>query len=755
MVWAVRDQHSVNRSSRAGVASVAVTPALTGFGRAHGPRNLLCVPDQDLTAAVRATAAPDAAVGHEAHGSAPGGSAANDVIPATGTDGTAPAVTVGRRWRVGAIVTTAALVAGCVAAALAAIVPARQEIPGLPDAGTFTELALPAVTGLFDMMAAVTIGWLLGAAALAVPQKSGIVDVGGYRCLRAASLSAIVWAASGLALVPLLVADALGRPLDQSLNATTMATALGVLADARGALIAAGIAVAIAIAARMVMRVTWAFVLLAAALFALVPVALGGHAGIAADHDFAVDSMIYHLFGAALWVGGLVALIGLAKQHARHIDVIARRYSTLALVAIVAVAASGVINAKLRVPSPYYMWTTSYGRMVAAKILLVLLLGVVGYLHRRRTLPLIHDRGDARPLIRLAAVEIVIMAVTIGVAATLSRTATPPLPGVVPTNQELVLGFDLPGPPSIANLMLFWRFDLIAGTAALAAAVLYLVGVRRLRRRNDAWPAGRTIAWLAGCAVLLWATSSGMGAYAQAEFSIHMVEHMLLAMLVPILLVLGGPVTLLMRALPAAGRDDPPGLREAVVGFVHSPFTRFVTHPLVVLPLFISSFYALYFTDLFDVMISSHPGHLFMEIHFLLTGYLFYWVVIGIDPSPRQLSHPVKMAIMLASLPFHAFFGLALMSSHHLLGADFYQRLALPWVGDLLHDQQLGGGIGWGFTEIPLLIVMIALMAQWARSDERRSRQQDRRADITHDEDLAAYNAMLSAMADRDRVGQD
>ncbi|MBN9611594.1 MAG: bifunctional copper resistance protein CopD/cytochrome c oxidase assembly protein [Actinobacteria bacterium] len=675
----------------------------------------------------------------------PTGAAANIVIPAEKT---------GRRWRAGAVVITAALVTACIAAALAAIVPARQEILGLPDAGEFTQLALPAVTGLFDMMAAVTIGWLLGAAALAPPQRSGIVDVGGYRCLRAASLAAMVWAASAVALVPLIVADALGRPILQSLDATTMSTAIGVLADARGALIAGGIAVVIAIAARVVMRVTWAFVLLALALFALVPVALGGHAGISTDHDFAVDSMIYHLFGASLWIGGLVALIGLAKQHVRHIEVVARRYSTLALVAIVAVAASGVINAKLRVPGPSEMWSTAYGRMVAAKILLVLLLGVVGYLHRRRTLPQIRDNGDARPLIRLAAVEIVIMAVTVGVAATLSRTATPPLPGIVPSNEELVLGFDLPGPPSIRNLTLFWRFDLIAGTAAVAAAVLYLVGVWRLRRRGDAWPAGRTIAWVSGCAVLLWSTSSGMGAYGQAVFSMHMIEHMLLAMLVPILLALGGPVTLLMRALPAAGRDDPPGLREAVVGFVHSPFTRFLTHPLVALTLFVASFYGLYFTDLFDVMISSHPGHLFMEIHFLLTGYLFYWVVIGVDPSPRQLSSPVKLAVVLASLPFHAFFGLALMSSHHLLGADFFQRLALPWVGNLLDNQQLGGGIGWGFTEIPLLIVMIALMAQWARSDERTSRQLDRRAEITHDADLTAYNAMLARMAERDQVNQ-
>ncbi|MEO7125328.1 MAG: CopD family protein, partial [Nakamurella sp.] len=308
------------------------------------------------------------------------------VIPGLLTTSAQPSVGA-RRWRVGVVTATAALVTACVAVALAAIVPARAIIQGLPDAGEFTQLALPAVTGLFDLMAAVTVGWLLGAAALAPPQKSGIVDVGGYRCLRAASLSAMVWAASGLALVPLTVADALGRPLADTLNADAMSTALGVLASARAALIAVGIAIVIAIASRLVMRIGWVFVLLALALFALVPIALGGHAGQVENHDFAVDSMIFHLFGAALWVGGLIALIGLAKQKVRHIDVVARRYSTLALIAIVAVAISGVINALLRIPLLSEMWTTAYGRLVAAKIVLLVVLGAVGYLHRSKTLP--------------------------------------------------------------------------------------------------------------------------------------------------------------------------------------------------------------------------------------------------------------------------------------------------------------------------------------------------------------------------------
>ena len=155
--------------------------------------------------------------------------------------------------------------------------------------------------------------------------------------------------------------------------------------------------------------------------------------------------------------------------------------------------------------------------------------------------------------------------------------------------------------------MLFdWRFDLIFGTAAIVMALLYLAGVRRLRRRGDAWPTGRIVAWLLGCAVLLFATSSGIGRYMPAMFSMHMAAHMLLSMLAPILLVLGAPVTLALRALPAAGGGEPPGPREWLLAALHSRVSRFLTHPVVATVLFVAGFYGLYFGGIFDAAV-EHP----------------------------------------------------------------------------------------------------------------------------------------------------
>lgn len=657
------------------------------------------------------------------------------------------------RWSVAGVALAAVAIAVCVAAGLAAIVPARQVVVGIPAPEFAVKYGLPAVKALFDLAGALTVGWLAAAVLWVPPQRSGILDVGGYRAMRAASLSAWLWCASAAALIPLSFADAVGRNLTQALQADLLIKAVQQWDPSRGYLLVAGAAALIALFSRVVLRPGWACWLLVTALCSLVPQAISGHASANADHDVAVDTMLVHLVGISVWIGGLVAFLGLARQRIDHLDVMARRYSTTALISFVAVALSGVGNTWVRFTYLSDLWTTDYGRLVLLKCVLLLSLGVFGFAHRQRTLPALRS-GRRGPLLRVAAVEIGVMAVTLGVAAALGRTASPPPSGVLPSQFDLgleeTLGYTLSGPPTFWRLLTDWRFSFLFGTAMLLAAGLYLYGVLRLRRRGDVWPVGRTIAWLLGCLLVLMATSSGLGRYALSQFSVHMIAHMVLGMGAPILLVLGAPTTLALRALPAAGRSGVPGLREAIVAVMHGRLVRFFTHPLVVLPLFIGSFYAVYFTGIFQAMMTSHLGHLLMNLHFLVIGYLYYWVIAGVDPAPRRLPYPAKLGLLLVALPFHAFFGLALMSSHEALATSYYQSLGLPWVTDLVADQRLGGAIAWGATEVPLLIVLIALVAQWARSDERAGRQADRRKDEVGDPDLDAYNAMLTALAERD-----
>ena len=659
------------------------------------------------------------------------------------------------RWRVTAIAMATVVIGACVSIVISVFLPSRYAVAGIADSGQFTELTLAAMKAAFDLSAALTVGWLIAAFALAPPQRSGIFDVGGYRAIRAASLSAWVWTAVSLAMVPLTLADERGKTLARVLDADDLQAGLREFPVIRGYLICAVIAVLIALFSRIVMRPGWALVLLLAGLCALLPQALGGHASGSDDHDVAVDTMIFHLVGISIWIGGLLAFLGMVRQNVPHLPSIARRYSNLALVAFIAVGLSGLVNAYIRITYLSDLWLTSYGRLVVVKAIALITLGLFGYAQRKRALPAI-ARGKRRPLVRLATMELIVMGATVGVAAALGRTAPPAPSGVAPSalnaTIEPILGFPLSGPPTLFRILFDWRFDYLLGTAAIVMAVLYLVAVRRLRKRGDAWPPGRTWAWMIGCFVILIATSSGLGRYAETQFSLHMIAHMLLGMVVPILLVLGAPVTLALRALPVAGKNNPPGLREAIVAGVHGRLARFLTHPLVVLPLFIGSFYAIYFTPLFGIMIQSHFGHLVMSVHFMVVGYLYYWVIIGIDPGPRRIQPMIKLGLLLAALPFHAFFGLALMNSHTLMASNYYRDLALPWVTDLVGDQRLGGAIAWGATELPIIIVLIALLSQWAKADDRENKRVDRHKDLVGDEELEAYNNMLAGMAGRPPV---
>jgi putative copper resistance protein D len=282
--------------------------------------------------------------------------------------------------------------------------------------------------------------------------------------------------------------------------------------------------------------------------------------------------------------------------------------------------------------------------------------------------------------------------------------------------------------------------------------VAYLHGVRVLRTRGDDWARGRVLAWVLGCVVLLITTSSGVARFSPALFSVHMIMHMSLTMLVPVLLVLGGPVTLALRVLRPGGKTAGP--REWLVWALHSPVTRVLAHPLVAASLFVGSFYLLYFTDLFEQAMLYHWAHQLMNIHFLVTGYLFFWQVIGVDRAPRPLPHLGRLAMLFGVMPFHAFFGVIVMNSQGVIAETFYRYLTLPWhsaVPDLLADQRLGGGIAWATGEIPMIIVVIALVSQWAKADDREARRTDRKAEQDGDAELSAYNAMLDQLAARDR----
>lgn len=643
-----------------------------------------------------------------------------------------------------------ALLAGAVASAIGVLSLAEAlTATGLPDPGPVTTYGLPFVRAAGEIAAVIAVGSFLFAAFLTPPQPNGVLDAGGYRALRVGTGASAVWTVCAALLVPLTVSDVSGQPLREHLDPLSIWSAASLVETANAWRWTAFLAAAVTVASLPVLRWSWTPILLAGAMLTLAPLGLTGHSSTGGAHDLATNSLLFHLGAGALWAGGLLALLVHAIRGGAHADVAARRFSALALWCFVVMAVSGVVNALVRI-EPADLLRTEYGWLIVGKVVALALLGLIGWRQRRTSVAALQTDPEARrPLIRLALVEAAVFGATFGIAVGLSRTPPPPLLEQ-PSPVEVAIGYDFSGPPTAARILFDWRFDLIFGTAAIVMAVVYLLAVRRLRRRGDPWPIGRTLGWLCGCAALLFATSSGLGRYMPAMFSMHMVAHMVLSMLVPILLVLGAPMTLALRALPAAGRGDPPGPREWLLAALHSRISRVVTNPIVATVVFVAGFYGLYFGGLFDAAVDNHAAHVLMNLHFLLSGYLFYWVVIGIDPAPRQLPQLGKLAMVFASLPLHAFFGVVLMGTKTVLGEPFYRSLQLSWHTDLLGDQQTGGGIAWAAGEVPLVIVMLALLIQWRRSDQRTATRLDRAAERDDDADLAAYNRMLAELARRD-----
>ena len=644
-----------------------------------------------------------------------------------------------------------AVLAGVTAAGLGALSLADAlTATGLPDPGPVTTYGLPFVRAAGEIAGVVAVGSFMFAAFLVPPQQNGVLDADGYRALRVGTVASGVWTVCAALLVPLTVSDVTGQPLTSRLSPSDIWSVASLVETAGAWRWTAFLAAIVTVASIPVLRWSPTPLLFAGSLVTLIPLALTGHSSSGGSHDLATNSLLIHLIAAALWAGGLLALLVHALRGGGHADLAARRFSAVALWCFVAMALSGVVNAVVRI-RPADLFDDGYGWLVIAKASALCALGVIGWRQRRSGVAALQSDPDARgPLIRLALTEAVIFGLTFGVAVALSRTPPPPPPVFNPSIPAIEIGYDFAGPPTVARVLFDWRFDLVFGTAAIVMALLYLAGVRRLRRRGDSWPTGRIVAWLLGCLVLLFATSSGVGRYMPAMFSMHMAAHMLLSMLTPVLLVLGAPVTLALRALPTAGKGDPPGPREWLLAALHSRVSRFFTNPIVATVLFVAGFYGLYFGGIFDAAVGTHAAHLAMNLHFLLTGYLFYWVVIGIDPTPRPIPPLGKVAMVFASLPLHAFFGVVLMSTKSVLGESFYKSLQLYWHSDLLGDQRLGGGIAWAAGEMPLVVVMIALLVQWTRSDRRTAKRLDRAADRDDDAELAAYNAMLAELARRD-----
>ena len=594
-----------------------------------------------------------------------------------------------------------------------------------------------------------TVGALLAMAFLLLDVK-GKVSTSGEKLRDFLKVSAATWFIGVVGSIIFTLAQILGTPLSGALDVMTIRSFVTQITLGQYLAFEAVIALIVFVCTFQAKKILSLIALLGLSVVGLIAPVFQSHAASGGSHSLVIGSLIIHVIALSLWVGGILAI---AMLSATDRAIAVPRFSQLALWSAIAVVVSGTVNAWTRLNFEA-AWNSTYAYIVIAKTVATIALVGLGYLHRKNLegKESINWVGFAK----LLTVEAIIMVVTVAMGAWLSNTSSPNRPGIQEYDPALaIVGFSTPPKPTWSSIFLSYEPNaLIIGILVIMVA-LYVKGVMVLTKRGDKWPVGRTISFALGIAVIDFATSGGLGLYAHFSFSYHMIAHMLLAMIAPIGLVLGAPMTLALRTLPQGRTPTERGVRGSLLAALHSKIGTFYTNPIVALLIFDGSLFALYFTDLFASMMQSHIGHLFMTLHFLAAGFLFFFVVIGIDPNPRKIPHLVQIVILFAAMSIHAFFSVALMSTTTLIDKGYFASLQTPWLTDLLADQKLGGSVGWAMGEIPILIALVATFINWLRDDTREAKRIDRntvrQAAMGQPDDLANYNQYLQKLAQRDK----
>ncbi len=600
----------------------------------------------------------------------------------------------------------------------------------------------------------ITSGFFLVGALLAITfltlDVNGKVAQTNFELRKIAAIASFIWIFSNLTFIVLTLANILNSSVSEVFKPNILRSFFTQVPLGQYLFAQLLLSILISIIVPRFKSIGTGTLLLLATLLAIVIPVFQSHSASSGSHLMAIGSLAIHVIALALWVGGVFALSFLAPEK-RAVAV--PRFSVMALWAAIAVVVSGSVNAFIRLDFKE-AWTSNYSYLVLAKVFLTAALIAIGYLHRKNLTKLSEIKGPK--FLQLILAEVVIMVVTLAIGSRLASTQPPVREiGLVEDRALSIIGINTPQPPTLSRILFGYEPDALMIGLLVIAVALYIKGVMVLTKRGDKWPVGRTISFAIGISTVDFATSGGLGLYAHFSFSWHMIAHMTLGMIAPIAIVLSAPITLALRTLPQGRNPEERGVRGTLLSALHSRYSSIIVNPVGALIIFDGSLFLLYFTSLFGKLMNSHAGHLFMSVHFLLAGFLFFHVIIGIDPNPKRPPFLVRIVTLLAAMSIHAFFSVALMSSSTLIDSGYFAALQTPWVGDLLADQNKGGAIGWAMGEIPILIALVATFIMWTRDDARETRRIDRTAErmaaMGQPDELAQYNKYLQELADRER----
>ncbi len=634
-----------------------------------------------------------------------------------------------------ALAVGAALVSAVAVANLLSVLP---PLPGRQEADPITGLISSLGDAVGRLTSTATLGLLAGMVAFLPGEAGGALPAPALRLGRWTGRAAQLWFVAALLMTFANPAFTTGVPLAYTMRPDIWWYLLTSTPSALAWLVSALVALATAVVAYRARRASAFVVCWLAGALSAVYIAVTGNVSVGLDHDWATDAAGIAAAALVLLTSGAVGVVA-----ARSEDGVARYHRVVLPLLVLATAGSAIVAwQQLAGVSP--LDTPAGGPVLVGAALAVLLLA--SWVWRQ-----LDRRAPVRRRIGSVARDVVLY--VLGIAALGAAAHLPPPRFLVPQSSQVnYLGYDVEVPATFERLAGLGRPNLLWVLLSVGAIAAYLWGMIRVYRSGGRWPVSRLLFWLGGWLLTLYLATSGLWMYSTAVYSWHMLVHMTVNMMVPVLCVLGAPFTLVDEASRPRSPGELPGPRELLSGLAANRFVRFLLSPPVLWINYVSSLFLVYFTPLFGWLMRYHWAHQLMLLHFMLAGYLFFNLLIGPDRSPWQLPYLVKFALLVSVMPFHAIFAVGIMMAEHVIGETFYETIAVSWVGDLLADQNIAGQITWFTGEVPVFVAVIVLAAQWFRSDSREAAVSDLLADTGADGDeLGAYNDMLAQLAERDR----
>lgn len=295
-----------------------------------------------------------------------------------------------------------------------------------------------------------------------------------------------------------------------------------------------------------------------------------------------------------------------------------------------------------------------------------------------------------------------------------------PVAALLAVPAALAHGGEVPPPPDLAAFLLGWSFHPQIALSLLLAAAAYMWAVRRVNAAHPANPVprDRPAFFLVGLACLAVALMSGIERYDTELFSVHMVQHALIVFGAAPAFVLAAPITLLLRAAS-------PELRNRwILPILRSRVVRVLAHPVVAWVLFAAVTWGSHLSPLFDAALEDPIVHDLEHILYLSTAMLFWWPVVGRDPSPWRLPYPARIGYLFLQMPLMSLLGVLILFSETVI-YPHYMTTGRPWTPTPLEDQQLAGALMWGVGDAVFLLAIFIVIAAWMRTEEDATRRRE------------------------------